>query len=297
MQPRATDPARLAWLNGRTSTVGASEVSALFSMNDDGTWPNRFQSALSLYYLKRGLVPESTDDNAAIEWGIRMEPVAAEWFADVSGRKLIDHGRYYSITHPTARLSCTLDREQYPIDDRGPGALELKAPSPYVKEAWKASGVPLSAQIQLQAQLAVTGWDWGTICAQFPHEMPLYWDVERNDTFIAALLAKVAWFWKCVDEGTAPEADSHPATTRALKQLHPNDTGESVTLPEAADEWCASLEEADATIEMGTNVRETMRNRLRAAIGDATFGETPMGALWSYKTNSKGVRALKRIDK
>lgn len=290
----SAEQSRDEWLAERRKGVGASEASALFGVNDDGTWPNRFHSAHSLYLLKRGLIPEDSEIAESAEWGLRVEGVAAEWFSDLSGRKLIDHGRYHHFWHPSAHLRSTLDREQAAFDLRGPGPLEIKAPSEWVYEEWKQTGVPLSAQIQLQAQIACTGWKWGTICAQFAHKRPLWWDVDRNEGFIKALLAKVEAFWGCVERGEAPAVDSHPATERALKALHPRDAGGTIALPPEADDWTQCIEDADAAIDASEGIRKTMRNRLREALGESSYGETPNGVIWTYKANKAGVRALKR---
>jgi putative phage-type endonuclease len=292
-------PGRLEWLQRRSRGVGASEVAALFAEGE-----HRYHSPLSLYHLKRGNAPEDVDNESA-EWGQRLEAVAADWYAEMTGRQLTDHGRFHVVPHPTAPLLCTLDREQRD-ETRGVGCVEFKAPSEWVLKQWEKGGVPLWGQIQLQAQLACTGWTWGTICAQFPHRRPLWWDVARNDAFIDVLVRRVTAFWNDhVLTGIPPAVDGHSATERVLKFLHPDDNGETVTLPPEAIEWDVQLEAAREEEKAAKKKAQAIENKIRAAIGDATFGDTLDGVRYSLKTTErKGFsvdattyRALRRSDK
>ena len=283
------EDAEAAWLEARRGCVGASESAALFGAH-------HYLSPYALYCRKRGLVPDDIGDEEAAAWGKRLEPAIADWYAETSGRVLVDHGRHALRLHlERPYLGATLDREIVAFDERGPGALEIKTADPVLAHEWE-EGPPLAYQIQVQHQLAVTGWTWGVIVVSLGRRNPLVFEVARNDEFIEVLLEECEAFWRRVTEGDPPDVDGHPATGRALKALYPTDSGETIDLPAEAAKWdgerTALLKE-----KKGIEARlDALDNNLRAAIGAASFARLPGGGSYSLMTVAGGPVAYTRAD-
>jgi len=282
---------RLEWLARRRQGVGASEVGAVMGLSP-------WKSPYSLWAEKTGIVAPDPDETEPQHWGNVLEPVIAHEYQEVTGRALIDHGRF--AVRESARcpvLRCTLDREILPIDDRGPGALEIKAVSAFKDDEW-TDGPPLLYQIQIQAQLAVTGWRWGSAAVLIGGQSFRWCDVERNDAFIAVMERKCVEFWRYVETNTPPPVDGSSATAEILKMIYPKDTGETVALPGEALSWGDTIAACNERIKAAEAEKREAQNKLIAAIGSATFGVLPGGGKWSYKTAARQkYRTLRRSAK
>jgi len=289
---------REEWLAKRTDGIGASEVSAVFGLNP-------WKSPYALWAEKCGLVASDGIETEWQRWGNVLEPVICEEYSAQTGRKVIDHGRYAirrSTTCPV--LTCTLDREVEAVDERGPGVMDAKNVGPYKDSDW-ADGAPLIYQIQIQAQLEVTGYKWGSLAVLIGGQKFRWIDVERNDKFIEKLRAKCLAFWKLVETREAPPVDGSDSTSDALARLNPIDDGETIALPGAALEWDEAILIANETIKAAEARKAEAQNQIKAAMGAAAFGVLPDGGRYSFKTvTRKGsvtkdvtYRALKRLSK
>jgi putative phage-type endonuclease len=284
------------WLERRAGAVGASEVAAVMELS-------HWDSPYSLWAKKTGQTRDDDKQPEWQEWGNRIEPLICEKYAEETGRKVIDHGRFairYSQTCP--HLSATLDREVLAFDERGPGCMDAKNVNAFKASEWEG-GAPLIYQVQLQAQMEVTGYRWGSLAVLLGGNTFRWIDVERNEAFIAVMRRKVAEFWRLVETRTPPPVDGSLSTAEVLRKLYPKDSGETVKLDGDADRWTDELVEVDAEIKKLEERKQAARNRLMAAIGTATFGVTPGGTRWSYKTTERNghtvapssVRSLRRM--
>lgn len=287
---------RAAWLERRRKTVGASEVSALLGLSP-------WESPYSLWAKKTGRVVDDGEETEWQEWGNRIEPLICDKYAEETGRKVIDHGRFairYSENMPG--LSATLDREVIAFDGRGNGCMDAKNVNAFKASEWD-DGPPLLYQVQLQAQMEVTGYTWGSLAVLIGGNTFRWADVERNEAFIAVMRRKVAEFMELVRTDTPPPVDGSPSTAEVLRKLYPKDSGETVALPGDAEGWTSEVEMCDREIKQYEARRMEARNKIIAALGDATFGVTPSGTRWSFKTSErKGhtvapstVRTLRRM--
>lgn len=284
------------WLARRRQTVGASEVAALLGLSP-------WESPTSLWAKKTGRVVDDGKEPEWQEWGNRIEPLICDKYAEETGREVVDHGRFavrYSET--CEHLSATLDREVIAFDGRGNGCMDAKNVNAFKASEWD-DGPPLIYQVQLQAQMEVTGYAWGSLACLIGGNTFKWADVERNEAFIAVMRRKVAEFWKLVETDTPPPVDGSLSTAEVLRKLYPKDSGETIALPGSADVWTDELEVCDREIKLLEARRMETRNKIMAAIGDATFGVTPSGVRWSFKTSDrKGhtvapstVRSLRRM--
>jgi putative phage-type endonuclease len=294
-----SETTRDEWLDKRRLSIGASEVSAVLGLSP-------WKSPYALWAEKTGLAPLDGDETDAQRWGLLLETAICDEYSEQTGRTIIDHGRYatrYSATCPV--LSCTLDREIEAIDNRGNGVLEVKNVGPYKDADWQDSP-PLIYQIQVQAQLEVTGLRWGSLAVLIGGQKFRWIDVERDDAFIEVMRKKCVDFWNLVTSRTPPAIDGSDSTADVLRRMFPSDCGESVALPSDALEWDAQYHAANAAIKEAEEKKQEAMNRILEAIGPATFGVLPAGqGRWKYATvtrkaysvETKTMRVPRRLSK
>jgi len=273
-----------AWLAERKTGVTATDAPVIAGCRG---------SAYQLWAEKRGLIePPDLADREWIRWGHLLEPVVLAEYAERTGREVIPWPAYTVARHPDRDwLICTPDAEQ--IDGGRRGALEVKTAGEYRSHDWDDEP-PLAYQVQLQHQLAVLSLERGTLAVLIGGNRLRWFDAERNEPFIRTLLEVEEEFWFLCQSGRPPPVDGSEATARALAKLHPADTGESVILPEEAAQWDRDLQEVKAAIKDGEAAAAELENRIKAAIGDATYGILPDGSgRWSWKTQQRAEYTVK----
>lgn len=282
---------REQWLEDRRSGIGASEAAAAIGVNP-------YRSAIELWAEKCGLVdPPDLSANEAVEFGVRLEPVIAESYAARTGRDVRLWEQHKIVQHPSAPfMLCTPDATQAKsAGDTSIGNLQIKTASAFLADEWR-EGPPLHYEVQTQMEMACLGLDWGTIVVLIGGQKLRYFDLQRNDRFIAALVAKLEEFWRCVETRTPPAVDHSQACAKALLKLHPFDSGESVALPAEAIEWDAELQDAKSRAKELEAFIAERENRLKAAIADATFGVLPDGSRYSWKHQHRAAYECKESD-
>jgi len=264
------------WLERRLEGIGSSDAAALLGLN-----PRK--SALALWGEKVGAVdPESLEDKEYIEWGNILEEPIANRYAYVTGRRLIDHGRFairFSEQYPW--MHCTSDREIVPIDERGPGSLSIKNAGAYKSKDWEDEA-PLEHQVQLQHELVVHDWKWGSFAVLIGGNKFGWLDMPRNERFCAYLVEKEEEFVDRVRRGDPPPPDASDSTREVLLRLYPKDNNETVELdfpPEIAERRRA-LKKEEKRVEAEL---QEIDNQLKAAIGNATIGLFCDGTIFSWK--------------
>lgn len=279
---------REAWLAGRMQSIGASESAALFGLAPDGR-----ESRFSLWAKKTGLAPVEEIDAEWLEWGQILEQPISERYAKRSGAVLWTPPSPFCVAvHPRLPfLTATIDRWIIESKGRqGRGDLEIKNVG-FFNSDWRGEGgavdVPLYVQAQVQHQLAVTGFSWAVVAALVGGNKMQTFEVERNEKFIAELEASAEEFWARVQRKEAPEVDGSEATARTLKALHPDDNGQTVELPEEAEQLWLRLEDARERKSLAEKHEKAAKNMLQALIGSATFGVLSDGRTISYKTQER----------
>lgn len=270
---------RIEWLKNRKKTIGASESAAVFGVSP-------YHSPFSLWQEKTSSVVDDRPMTNAQKVGLKMEPIIAEMYAEETGREVTHPGQYTTTRSPTHPfMSATLDRVIKPIDTRGPGVLELKTAHDGKKEEWN-NEPPLEYLIQVQHQMFVSGYQWGSIAVLFMNaSRDFFWcDVERNEDFIQQLVHKCTQFWKLVTDRVPPEADGHHSTLSAIKKMYPSDTGKTKSLSSSVDGWAKEMSIADEEIKKWQAMKNECMAKIQLELGDATFGVSPSGMKFSFKT-------------
>lgn len=182
------------WLVWRQNGIGSSDAAAIMGVSP-------WQTPLRLFELKTGRV-ESPPPTAAMRRGTDLEAQARREFEFEYDTDF----RPACLIHPEhAFLKASLDG----WSRDGSVVLEIKAPGQKAHAEAVAGRVPAYYVPQVQHLLMVSGarechyWSWT------PEDGGVLVRVERDEAYIATLLAAEVGFWRCVQE------DEPPATSEA----------------------------------------------------------------------------------
>lgn len=251
------------WHAARATGLGGSDMAAICGLN-------AYTSPLEIWLTKVGR-PVPRADNPVLDesalMGHLLEPVVARRFNDLTGLPVIDNpGTLRRPDIPWALVN--LDRAT--IENDQSGVVELKTRSSYALTDW-LDDVPVDVQIQIQWQMAVTGWSFAYSACLIGGQRTIVHRIARDEQMIADLLAIGAEFWEQVTTRTQPSIDGSVATGQLLDRLHANAVNEIVVGDAAEVEgWLrqrASAKEQIAGAEIALTDAE---NHLKAIAGDAT---------------------------
>lgn len=254
----APDAPREAWLEARRFGLGGSDALATLGLS-------QYSSRYSVWADKRGLLPES-DDNEAMKWGRRLEPIVAEAFMEETGIGTSVCGLMRHVNRDWQLAS--VDR----LTDDG-AVLEIKTTSSYRAADWDDDQLADAAEAQLQHYLAVTGLQHGYAAALIGGQRLEIRHVERDERLIALLIEAEAELWHLVEAGTAPALDGSQATVDALAHLYP--WAQEDLEVELSDEALTALRryvELGGQIKDLTDERNAAKNVVSAELGDAIAG-------------------------
>lgn len=283
---------RTKWLAQRRELITASDVPAILGMA-----PPR--SAWSVYVQKK--TGSELDDTDEMMMGRMFEEPIAQLYAIKTGRPVVNLGSTEIQIHPDIPwLGATLDRSTWEVDDDpievDGSPLEIKHGGSYQLKHWD-EGAPVKVQIQLQLQIACTCASWGAYCGVIGGNAPIFGDMYRNDTFLDSTYERLELFKWMLDNEIPPPVTS-PLDLGPIKKLYPLDSGETVQLDKAHLKIANRWEQSKADIKSSEDEKETTEAKLRAYMGDATFGillDGTMLTLWTTKRKDGAVyRTLRR---
>jgi putative phage-type endonuclease len=280
---------RDTWLQTRRQGIGASEAAAVCNAS------TRY-SPSDIWGFKVGLLEEDAAElREEMEWGLLLEDDVAEKYSRETER-LVIIPKPYTISRSTKYpwMQATLDAEIAPIDDRGPGLLQIKTAGFMKKEDW-SDEPPLHYLIQVQHELAVQGYQWGTLVVLFGGARfhMLWTDITRNDQFIEALIEKEQAFWELVTTETPPPLEGESGI-ELLKRLFPkHEPGKVIELPLEAVDWHQDLVAVKEELKILKDKENELKNRFAAVLKDAERGVLPSGDSYLYKLIEKKEYTVK----
>lgn len=265
---------RKEWLEARKNGIGGSDAPAILGVDP-------YRSALQVYTEKLG-IGDPTEENEAMLWGRKLEPLVAQAYSQETKRKLEKFGHHFFLSKSVPFAFASLDR--LIVEPRG--VLEVKT-SNYIKEVELEQEIPLHWQVQMQHALGVTGLEMGSF-AILLNARRLFWiDMQADKEFIELLFDKEDVFWKRVYERRPPDPDASESAKWALQKIYPKDTGVEIVLPESAIELDQKRTEAITRIEELQAIKNQAENDLKAMLGEASVGVVGNGISYSWKSQSK----------
>lgn len=271
---------RQAWLEERRRAIGASDAPAVLGVSP-------WSSPLAVWADKLGITVDDFDDAQLerMEWGHILEPVIILEYERRRGIRVTRHDQTEVIRHPRDGVPMACTPDAYDADGR---LVQIKCVDRWTADRWD-DGVPLYVEVQEQAEMACTGIKEATVVALIGGNEMRYYDLERNDAFIASLEDKLTLWWRqYVVDRVEPPADGSDSSLRMLERLHPDDSDESVYLGAEFIEIADDLTEIKAKQVLLGKQRKELESRIKAALGSATFGILPGDAgKFSWKTQQR----------
>jgi predicted phage-related endonuclease len=276
-----------------------------------------YKSPLGLYYEIRGEIPKPpTKFEKLARIGTLLEPVVCQLYIDETRRTLIDRAEYrddgsrWDIRrHPeiewmVAALDMEIkdpgldaDAQRLDFPAKGNGSLEIKTKDPWAEFFDEDGNPPLEVMVQHQHQLAVGGFEWGSIAVLMGRRF-YFVDLRRDDDFIKLLIEEEKEFWERCWNGDPPEPDSSEATSNAIQERRPESkVSKIIDLPEDLSksvlERYVLLEGAMAEAK---DELELLKNKIKLAMDDAERAFVPEALVpagtdrlgWSYLTIKEG---------
>jgi putative phage-type endonuclease len=269
---------RTSWERARSESIGGSEAAVIWGVSP-------YDTPASLWMTKTGRNSGFDDSDEWLEIGNALEEPIAQLAAKRTGRRVEDWGRYTVLrSRRWPWLTCTLDRVQI-VDGAIFGPLEAKNRSAWNRTEDWSKGAPLHVQLQVQHQLAVTGWQHGSVAVLKGGAKLDVIDVDRDDELIAMHVEKCRLFWEDVRYDIAPPADGSEHLAMALRNAAMLARDEEVELGETAQQAADAVLELRANEEQVHKARREAENHLlmALAVGGVTRGRLPSGGLVTVK--------------
>ena len=269
------DMTREDWLAERRKSVGGSEIGAIMGLN-------KYQSAVSVWANKLGIVPDAEPNEAMIQ-GTDLEVYVAERFTRLTGNK-VRHCNYILRNDDYPHLHANVDRLV-----RGESAgLECKTASALSVSKSKGGDFPASYYAQCVAYMAVTEFPvWYLAVVVLGKEFKVFKMVRDgqdtskpdwcesvtviDDTEFSAIKSAVADFWQHVVNGTMPEVDGSKATSDTLAAMHPGGDVSDIDpleLDDMRDKICALRDLKEEKCRIDENIR-LLENAFKVRMEDA----------------------------
>ncbi len=297
---------REAWLRRRQSTIGASEVGALFGVD-------KRKTAFELFAIKRGeyapKFPQTEIDERSIrlpptERGNVMEPVAMKLLRRLRPTwevrtNAIPGGQVFVDT--AARLSATPDCFAT-LEDGTRACFQIKSVAPHVFAADWCDGdelaPPLGTQVQVNVEAPLSGCARafvGAIVLDYDLTLHLF-EVRLRPALFAKARKHVADFWRRV-EANDRYAPDYGRDQDVIAALYPDDGGPQIDLSgnERVKAILAEREALKAQKKAGDDAdkrRKALDAELIMSMGNADSAIGPGGVIVTAKTTRREAYAV-----
>lgn len=197
------------WLAYRRQGIGGSDASVVVGLNP-------YKSRLTLYYDKKGLLPE-TQDNEQMRQGRDLEQYVADRWMEQTGKKCRkDNFMYRNPEHPF--MLADIDRD---VIGENAG-LECKTTSVYNKSDFDSGEIPLPYYVQCMHYMAVKGYDRMYLAVLVLNKGFYSFIIERDETEIENLIEAEKNFWEAhILKDLPPDADDSESSTETLLLMFP----------------------------------------------------------------------------
>jgi putative phage-type endonuclease len=289
----------------RRTGVGSSEIGSVA-----GLTPPSYTKPIDVWAQKLGLAV--VEENEAMRWGTRMEPIIASAYAAehcAPDERLVMPWESFegtvdgSMRHPTEGwILASPDRVVEATGDVADGNLkrrrlvEIKNVSSRAAHYWgdENDDVPPWYRAQIEWQMLVTGVATCDLAALIGGSDFRVYRIER-DPDIAAMLVEIGRkFWRCVETRDPPPLDGSDAWKRHLEERYARSHAATIRATRDADEIASSLAEAKARQKAAKVDVARYENELRAFLGEYEIVE---GDDWraTWRAPEKGLTKWKEV--
>lgn len=291
-----------AWHAIRLKNIGGSDCPALFGEEEqpdpdaEEAKAGFSDSLFSLHYIKSGIVAPRVIEVERVDAGIFFEPTIASFSAARRGWK-ISKGRY-ATDDTTPGMGASLD---YVIDDAGAdaagvavdgnvlrgisgplvgkGVLQIKnVDGIQFARKWTDGEPPLYIVLQVQHELACSGYKWGVLAAWVGGNSLRLYFYEPRPQIIAQIRQRVTEFWDRVAKKQPPAPDGSDASSYVLRELYPvlrdnEHTPIDLTGDNEVPVICAELKDVTKERLRLEKVEDECKAKLKAKMGTAQYAK------------------------
>jgi len=276
------------------NVIGSADAAALLNASP-------YRSAHEVWLVKTSRWKPHFDDEAKARMavGTALEPVILRMYGEAVGEVISKwHQDNLEIHGTCPHMAATPDGYYVPPGKYLPHLVEAKYSDDW--DSWR-DGPPIWVLVQVQHQMACTGAP-GAVVVLWQKRLR-WWEVPRNDRFIAALEKKVEDWWAIhVDGDVPPPLDGTSSET--LSVLYPTDDGLSVALGEPFTALDAERQKVTADLRVLKKRKEALDVEIKDALGSNTYGVLPGGRhqyKWQTETRkasttpARTTRVLRRV--
>ena len=262
------------WLDARRKGVTASEIAVLMGLSPYG-------SPFELYHRKTGTLPAQIPDNDAMALGRHMESYIAGRFQERHPEFAVGgDGRALFASLERPWQMATPDRIVYDAARiSGPDLAVLECKVDGGSDEWGDDGtdeIPVHYRCQVLWQMNVMQVPAGYLaCLLWQRRQVRVYELAMDDAArrdLAVMQSAARRFLERIDHGPAPEPDWRPATTGALKHLHPTVEDRDAPISTQLATWYMA---ADRNEKEWDRKKALYANRIRDAIGTARRAVDP----------------------
>lgn len=264
------------WLKMRLVDVTSTESCALLGAS-------QYMTPYKLWYIKKNGIMGKRKVNERMSWGIRLQDTIAAGIAEDHGFNITKMDEYIRI--PELRVGSSFD---YKINDDT--IFEIKNVSNDAFRNWwvfddKDASAPPHIEIQVQHQLAVSGFKVAYIGALVGGNDAYLLRRERNEPLIAQIFERCAAFWESVDKNEMPEPDMFK-DNEVIRDIYCHAEPGKVTLSnDGIDALAAEYNRTGEEIRKLERERTGLKSRLLMAVGDH---EKVIGSDYTISANMVG---------
>jgi len=260
------------WLELRKQGLGGSDAATAMGLSP-------WKSPMQLYLEKTGEIDPEPLTSEAVYWGVVLEGVIANRFAELHPELTIEEPKQMLAHSDYPFILANLDRVIVTPQGKR-GVLEIKTTSATQSDKWKDDNVPIHYVLQVQHYLAVTGYDFAYIACLIGGQTYVERCIERDEELIAQLIERLQEFWNCVTTRTPPAWDGSEASWQILRSLYPRaEKGKTVELPVTLTSTMKEFQELEGkskeyeSILKEINIaRDARKQVILEAMADAEIG-------------------------
>lgn len=225
------------WLEDRRKGIGGSDVGVVLGLN-------KYKSPYSLWAEKTGLLHSEEIDNESMRIGRDLEDYVAKRFMEATGHEVVTSPySFQSKAHPF--MLANVDRL---LTDE-PCGLECKTASALTKYDFENGDIPSSYYCQCMHYMAVTGLKKWYIAILVMGKGFYWFEINRDEEEIKALIEAEEDFWNKVQTGEAPPIDGTMSTATTL----------GAVFNRSHDKECILGHEAESAINMIYSINEKIK--------------------------------------
>lgn len=254
------DATNAEWLAARRCGIGGSDVAGVLGVS-------RYTGPTGVYYDKLGVLPD--EDNAAMEWGRRLEAAVRLKFADEHPEFHVTEGPGL-VAHPDRPWQlATIDGLAAETEGGAPVALVEVKTGRAGADDWGdelTDEVPLPYVCQVMWYLDVYGLPGGFLAVLLDGRDYREYVIEYDVALAAKLRAHCFAFWRDhVRAGVPPQPDGLASTKAVLDSLHRPKKKSTADLPAEVVDWARVYGIAHQEINRAQARKDAAGNHLRAA--------------------------------